>query len=66
MRALATNSVDVTGSGNMHESQKPFNISLTILRFFWTSPALRLFMLGIKPGFLTMNDISSSGSPPTG
>ena len=66
MMASATNGVAVIGSSSTQEFQQPFNISATIVRLRWISPARRLFILGIRPGFLTMYAMRSAGSPPIG
>lgn len=47
-----------------HERQHPRRISRMTLRRFCTSPLRTVSKLGISPGFLTMNAISSAGSPP--
>src|ERR1700755_3568141 len=54
MMASATNGRAEMGSGSIQELQKPFSISPTIFLFSFTSPAFRLCILGINPGFLTM------------
>lgn len=49
----------------MQARQKPWNISNIESRFRPISPALTVDSDGISPGFLTMNAMSSAGSPPT-
>ena len=52
--ASATKGACVDGSVSMHEFQQPSSISSTIDRFLGMSPRIKVFILGIRPGFLTM------------
>lgn len=54
MMAFATNGSPVLGSGSMHDFQQPSNISDIIFRLREISPARKVFIFGIRPGFLTM------------
>lgn len=54
----------LTSSLSAHDFQHPSRISAMPLRRLPTSPSRRDFTPGMRPGFLTMNAISSAGSPP--
>ena len=47
-----------------HDLQQPRRYSATSFRLLPTSPARSVSKPGIRPGFLTMNDMSAEGSPP--
>jgi hypothetical protein len=49
---------------SIHDRQVPRRISAMPFLLLPTSPLQSVFMPGIRPGFLTMNAMSSAGSPP--
>ena len=54
MMAWATKGSWVWGSGSMHDFQQPSSISTIMARLRWISPSRRVFIPGIRPGFLTI------------
>ena len=56
--------IPVPSPSSMQDRQQPCTISYIPLRRLPTSPLRRESIPGIRPGFLTMNAMSSAGSPP--
>ena len=60
MIACATNGECDFGSGSTHDFQQPSSISAIMALLRWISPSRKVFIPGIKPGFLTMYYLSTS------